>query len=350
MSEYTISKIYQNDKRNLKLIDELLLQEGIKKDANLDYTCAMFDSDMNVIATGSCFGNTLRCLAVSNKHQGEGLMNQIVSHLVEYQFSKGITHLFLYTKNVSAKFFKDLGFFEIVNIENQVVFMENKRTGFNDYLENLAKNNRVGEKKAALVMNCNPFTLGHQYLIEKAASENDILHLFIVSEDSSLVPFAVRKKLVMEGTAHLKNICYHETGPYIISSATFPSYFQKDEIAVIESHANLDVNIFVKIAKTLNINRRYVGEEPNSLVTNIYNQIMQKKLPENGIECIVTPRKKYESANKVISASTVRQAIKDGNFEMLKELVPKTTLDFFLSEEAEPVIARIRGEVNVIHY
>lgn len=350
MSEYTISKIYQNDKRNLKLIDELLLQEGIRKDANLDYTCAMFDSDMNVIATGSCFGNTLRCLAVSNKHQGEGLMNQIVSHLVEYQFSRGITHLFLYTKNVSAKFFKDLGFFEIVNIENQVVFMENKRTGFNDYLENLVKNNRAGEKKAALVMNCNPFTLGHQYLIEKAASENDILHLFIVSEDSSLVPFAVRKKLVMEGTAHLKNICYHETGPYIISSATFPSYFQKDEIAVIESHANLDVNIFVKIAKTLNINRRYVGEEPNSLVTNIYNQIMQKKLPENEIECIVIPRKKYESANKVISASTVRQAIKDGNFEMLKELVPKTTLDFFLSEEAEPVIARIRGEVNVIHY
>lgn len=350
MSEYTISKIYQNDKRNLKLIDELLLQEGIRKDANLDYTCAMFDSDMNVIATGSCFGNTLRCLAVSNKHQGEGLMNQIVSHLVEYQFSRGITHLFLYTKNVSAKFFKDLGFFEIVNIENQVVFMENKRTGFNDYLENLAKNNRVGEKKAALVMNCNPFTLGHQYLIEKAASENDILHLFIVSEDSSLVPFAVRKKLVMEGTAHLKNICYHETGPYIISSATFPSYFQKDEIAVIESHANLDINIFAKIAKTLNINRRYVGEEPNSLVTNIYNQIMQKKLPENGIECIVIPRKKYESANKVISASTVRQAIKDGNFEILRELVPKTTLDFFLSEEAEPVIARIRGEVNVIHY
>ncbi|MCI7223666.1 [citrate (pro-3S)-lyase] ligase [Fusobacterium sp.] len=350
MSEYTISKIYQNDKRNLKLIDELLQQEGIKKDANLDYTCAMFDSDMNVIATGSCFGNTLRCLAVSNKHQGEGLMNQIVSHLVEYQFSRGITHLFLYTKNVSAKFFKDLGFFEIVNIENQVVFMENKRTGFNDYLENLAKNNRAGEKKAALVMNCNPFTLGHQYLIEKAASENDILHLFIVSEDSSLVPFAVRKKLVMEGTAHLKNICYHETGPYIISSATFPSYFQKDEIAVIESHANLDINIFAKIAKTLNINRRYVGEEPNSLVTNIYNQIMQKKLPENGIECIVIPRKKYESANKVISASTVRQAIKDGNFEILRELVPKTTLDFFLSKEAEPVIARIRGEVNVIHY
>ena len=89
-------------------------------------------------------------------------------------------------------------------------------------------------------MNANPFTLGHQYLVETAAASCDLLHLFIVSEDSSLVPFSVRKKLVMEGTAHLSNICYHESGPYIISSATFPSYFQKDETAVIESHARLD--------------------------------------------------------------------------------------------------------------
>ena len=278
MLEYTISKIYPNDRRNLKLVEELLKQENIRKDANLDYTCAMFDENMNVIATGSSFGNTLRCLAVSSKHQGEGLMNQIVGHLIDYQFEKGETHLFLYTKNTSAKFFKDLGFFEIVNIEKQVVFMENKRAGFNNYLENLKKNNKRGEKIAALVMNCNPFTLGHQYLIEKASSENDVLHLFIVSEDSSLVPFEIRKKLVIEGTSHLKNICYHETGPYIISSATFPSYFQRDEAEVIESHANLDISVFTKIAQVLNINRRYVGEEPTSIVTNIYNQIMQKKI------------------------------------------------------------------------
>lgn len=350
MSTYTISKIYPSDKRTLNLVDKMLSEENIKKDANLDYTCAMFDEDMNVIATGSCFRNTLRCLAVSKTFQGEGLLNQIVSHLIDYQFSRGTTHLFVYTKNSAAKFFKDLGFFEIVNIENQIVFMENKRNAFRDYLNNLEKSKKNGEKIAALVMNCNPFTLGHQYLIEKASSENDILHLFIVSEDSSLVPFEIRKKLVMEGTTHLKNICYHETGSYIISSATFPSYFQKDEEAVIESHANLDIEIFTKIAETLKINRRYVGEEPNSFVTNIYNQIMSTKLPENNIECIVVPRKRYGDNDKMISASTVRQALKDGDFEILKELVPQTTLDYFLSDEAKPVIAKIRGEENVIHY
>lgn len=346
---YTISKIYKTDTKSLKKIDILLEQEGIRRDKNLDYTCAIFDEDMNVIATGSCFKNTLRCLAVNKKYQGEGLMNEIISHLIDYQFSNDSTHLFLYTKNSSAKFFKDLGFFEIVNIENQIVFLENKRTGFQNYLSNLEKETTIfGKSTAAIVMNANPFTLGHQYLVEKVAAENDVLHLFIVSEDSSLVPFKVREKLVKEGTAHIKNICYHKTDSYLISSATFPSYFQKDEIAVIESQANLDIIIFTEIAKKLGINRRYVGEEPNSLVTNIYNETMTKKLPENKIECTIIPRKKING--NVISASTVRQAIKDDNFEIVKNFVPKTTYDFFKSEEAKEIIKKIREEKNVIHY
>ena len=345
---YTISKIYPSDKRANRQIDALLEAEGIRRDGNLDYTCGMYDEDMNLIATGSCFGNTLRCMAVSSAHQGEGLMNQIVTHLLDVQYQRGNLHIFLYTKCDSAKFFGDLGFYEIVRIDGQIVFMENRRTGFQDYLGQLAKEKEEGKKSAALVMNANPFTLGHQYLVEKAAAENDILHLFIVSEDASLVPFSVRKKLVMEGTAHLKNIRYHDSGPYIISSATFPSYFQKDQEAVIESHALLDLTVFTRIAQAMNITRRYVGEEPNSLVTGIYNEIMRKKLPEKGIECVIVPR--LRSEGKAISASTVRQAIKAGNWEALKELVPKTTLDYFMSPQAEAVVARLRGEENVVHY
>lgn len=331
MSEYAISQIYPSDRRANTQINELLLAEGIRRDANLDYTCGMYDEEMNIIATGSCFGNTLRCMAVSNAHQGEGLMNQIVTHLISIQFERGNTHLFLYTKCNSAKFFGDLGFYEIARIDGQIVFMENRKTGFTSYLEKLKKETEQSEvfrqfscndsaktKIAALVMNANPFTLGHQYLVEKAASENDILHLFIVSEDQSLVPFSVRKKLVLEGTAHLKNIIYHESGPYIISNATFPSYFQKDADAVMESHANLDLTIFVRIAQTLGINYRYVGEEPNSQVTGIYNEIMAKKLPENQIACKIIPRK--EANGSVISASTVRTALKSGKMELLKTL------------------------------
>ena len=348
MSDYIITQIRQADKYGNHLVDELLAAEGIRRDANLDYTCGMYDDEMNLIATGSCFGNTLRCMAVSHTHQGEGLMNSIVSHLIEVQFSRGNTHLFLYTKCDSARFFRDLGFYEIARINGQIVFMENKRTGFSSYLNSMEKQKESAPRIAALVMNANPFTLGHQYLVEKAASENDILHLFIVSEDASLVPFSVRKKLVMEGTAHLKNIRYHDSGPYIISNATFPSYFQKDEQAVIESHAMLDLTVFTKIASALGINRRYVGEEPTSLVTGIYNQIMSEKLPENGIECVIVPRKENKGA--VISASTVRQALKEENWPLLEELVPETTLNYFKSPDARPVIDKIQASENVIHY
>ena len=373
MSDYYISQIYPSDKRANDEVDALLVSEGIRRDANLDYTCGMYDDEMHIIATGSCFGNTLRCFSVSHEHQGEGLMNSIVSHLIEFQFSRGNTHLFLYTKCNSAKFFGDLGFYEIARIEGQIVFMENRKTGFQNYLNSLAKDplpegyavadssaapnsesdtdascDCSDKKVAALVMNANPFTLGHQYLVEKAAAENDLLHLFIVSEDASLVPFQVRKRLVIEGTAHLKNICYHDSGPYIISNATFPSYFQKDENAVIESHAMLDLTVFTQIAKTLGITRRYVGEEPTSLVTGIYNQIMSEKLPEQGIECIIVPRKTCEDTP--ISASNVRLALQNDNFDTLAKLVPQTTLDYFRRPEAVPVIERIKKQQNVIHY
>ncbi len=349
MSEYQVSKIYKSDRKANAATGKLLLAEGIRRDKNLDYTCAIYDDECNIIATGSCYGNTLRCLAVSHEHQGEGLMNEIVSHLLQYEYDRKIYHIFLYTKCNSAKFFGDLGFYEIVRIEDQIVFMENKRKGFSDYLIRLAKSKTEGEKISAVVLNANPFTLGHQYLIEKAAKENDFLHVFIVSEDASLVPFEIRKRLIVEGTSHLKNLIFHDTGPYIISSATFPSYFQKDEEAVIESHANLDLSVFVKIAEVLGINSRYVGEEPKSLVTGIYNKIMNEKLPKYGINCVIVPRK-AEANGEIISASNVRQAIKNGNFEKLKNLVPDCTYKFFTSPEAESVIKKIRDAENVVHY
>ncbi len=350
MSDYIISKIYPEDNFANKQIQRLLHEEGIRQDPNLDYTCGMYDEDMNIIATGSLFKNTLRCMAVSHKYQGQGLMNEIVTHLIDVQFQRGNIHLFLYTKCHTAKFFKDLGFYEIARVDNQLVFMENRRTGFSDYLKDLAAAspaNNTGNV-AALVMNANPFTNGHLYLVEKAAAENDLLHLFMVSEDASLIPYAVRKKLVMEASSHLPNICYHDSGPYIISNATFPSYFQKDESSVITGHAQLDIAIFKLIAEALNINRRYVGEEPTSQVTGIYNQIMAKVLPQSGIECILVPRLEFDNAP--ISASTVRQALHDGKIEKIKPLVPETTYRFFTSPEADDIIKNIQKQDNVIHY
>ncbi len=345
---YTISQIRPEDRRALEEVDALLQQEGIRRDQNLDYICGMYDEDYHIIATGSCFGSTLRCFAVDHRHQGEGLLNQIVTHLIEIQAQRGNFRLFLYTKPSAAGFFGDLGFHEIARVPGKLVFMENRRDGFSGYLNALSGYRLESGTSAAVVMNANPFTLGHQYLVETAAARCDRLHLFVVSEDASLVPAAVRKDLVVQGVRHLPNVRVHDCGPYMISSATFPSYFLQDETAVIESQARLDLQVFIQIAERLRISARYVGEEPTSLVTGLYNRIMTQALPEAGIACHVIPRK--ERDGRAISASDVRKAIQEGDQERLKSLVPGTTFAWFESPEAAPVIRQIRNTQNVVHY
>lgn len=343
----TLAAISSKDVRAQRQVDALLEQEGVRRDGNLDYTCGLFDDNWRLVATGSCFGSTIRCLAVSSDRQGEGLLNQIVTHLMAVQAERGNTHLFLYTKPKSAKFFGGLGFYEIARVENSLVFMENRRRGFSDYCAALEKTCREGTS-AAIVMNANPFTLGHLHLVERAAAENAAVHLFVLSEEAGPIPFDVRKRLVEAGIAHLPNVVCHDSGPYIISSATFPSYFLKDEDTVIRTHAALDLEVFGKIAPRLNIARRYVGEEKASHVTALYNEIMAARLPELGVECRVIPR--LEAEGKPVSASMVRQAIHDRQLEDIRSLVPESTWSYFNSRSAQPVIEAIRRETNVIHY
>ena len=339
--DYTISEVLKNDKQGNILVKKLLNDEGIRRDKNIDYTCAVYDENYNMIATASCFGNTLRCLAISKEHQGEGLVNRIFSHLLQYQFERNNFHVLFYTKYTTAKYFSNLGFYEIAKVTDQIVFMENKKNGFQDYLNKLAKTTKEGEKIAAIVMNANPFTLGHQYLVEKASKENDILHLFILSEDKSIFPFYIRKKLVLEGTSHLKNVIYHESGPYIVSRATFPGYFQKDQNAVIESHANLDLEIFAQIARTLSINVRYFAENKDNIETEMYNNIMEEKLPKYGIKCNLISRRNDDSGD-IINSSNVRKLIKFGDFEKIQKLVPESTFQFLISPQAKEINRKIK--------
>lgn len=344
---YSIAEVSPKDGRAMAEIDGLLEREGLRRDRNLDYTCAVYDEEFRVAATGSCFGNTLRCFAVDGAHQGEGLLNLVLTHLTEVQYARGNFRLFLCTKPSAVKFFSDLGFYEIARVDGTLVFMENRRDGFRNYLRDLAKTRREGSA-AAVVMNANPFTLGHQYLAETAAASCGTLHLFLVSEDVSLIPFAVRKRLVREGTAHLPNAVLHDGGPYIISAATFPSYFLEDGDAVIEGHARLDLAVFAKIAEAMGISARFVGEEPFSRVTGLYNRIMSAELPKAGTGCVVVPRK--EAGGGPVSASAVRRLLQEGGAEAVRELVPPSTYAYFASPEAAPVLERLRRAGNVAHY
>lgn len=346
--KYEEVRIYKNDKKRMQEVEFLLNQEGIQKDDNLEYTMGLYNDDQ-LVATGSYFKNTLRCLAVDHRYQGEGLLNKVMTHLLNAEYQNGNLEVFLYTKCDKAQFFADLGFYEIARVEDRVVFMENRATGFENYIAGLAESKLPGQSIAAVVINANPFTLGHQYLLEKAASENDGLHIFVVSEDVSLIPFSVRYELVQKGTVHLRNVMLHETGNYIISNATFPSYFIKDGDSVIEAHAKLDIEIFRShIAPALGITKRYVGDEPFSRVTNIYNRIMKTELEQSVIDCIIVPRK--QAGDTPISASKVRQYIRDGKISEIKSLVPKSTYDFFLSEAGQEVVKRIQLAEQVSHY
>lgn len=354
MSDYHISQILTNDKREIKKLDALLEKEGIERDKHLDYTIGLYNDDYQLAATGSCFGNTLRCMAVDSSHQGEGLLNQVVSHLIEYEFNRGFTDLFLYTKCDKALFFKDLGFYEIARVQDRVVFMENKKQGFSSYLKKLRQETiepvQCPPAVGAVIMNANPFTLGHLHLLETAAASVDLLHVFVVSEDVSLIPFSIRFRLVKEGASHLKNLVFHETGSYMISNATFPSYFLKDEESIIRSHAELDIAVFKEIAAALSITSRFVGEEPLSQVTAIYNQVMKEELEQAGITCQIIPRK--SGGDGIISASVVRELLYEEKMEMLNQYVPETTYRYFTSSEAAPVLEAIRKQKkqDIAHY
>lgn len=348
MTEYSVTSLSLSNAWHRSAVTALLHAENLRLDENLDYTCGIFDEEMNLIATGSCFANTLRCIAVCSSHRGEGLTSSLITHLLTIQAERGNTHVFLYTKCETAAFFHDLGFFEIARVRPKIVFMENRRNGFSTYLQRLVHSlpEKTSFGNAAIVMNANPFTLGHLSLIERACQENDLVHLFILSENTGPIPFSVRKRLVLQGTSHLSNLLIHDSGPYLISNATFPSYFQPDSDDAAKSHALLDLALFARIAQRLQITARYVGEEPNSHVTALYNEVMQHQLPAYGISCRILPR--LTANGSVVSASSVRQLLKEFQqthapqcLARLRTLVPASTYHYFSSPEAECVLEQI---------
>ena len=181
--------------------------------------------------------------------------------------------------------------------------------------------------KGCIVMNCNPFTKGHQFLIEYAAKKVDYLYVFIVEEDKSFFQFRERFYLVKEATKHLKNVIILPSGKFIISAVTFPGYFYKDYCKDIVIDAGMDLKIFGKfIAPELGITVRFAGNEPTDFITKQYNEAMMEQLPSYGIKFVEVKRKEQE--NIVISASTVRQYLKEGKLEEIKSLVPEITFNY----------------------
>ena len=325
---------------SLKLTREFLGQNGLQYDEGIQFTVNLYDHDGEIIATGSLESNVIKCVAISEEYQGEGLSASVMTHLMTYALQKGLDHLFIFTKPENEALFSGLGFYPVA-ATREAVLMENVRDGLQNYLKSLPRPEGITDV-GAIVVNCNPFTNGHLYLIEKAASACQWLHIFVLAEDKSVFRAEVRHRLVREGVSHIKNVTVHSTSDYLISSATFPSYFIKERADADKINCTLDLTMFRDhFARELGIRKRFVGTEPLCPVTAAYNSQMKEFFKGSGIEIIEVPR--VTSGGEAISASRVRRLMAAGDYEGLKSLVPPVTYSYITSEEGRKLAETLRN-------
>lgn len=330
MLKYTLAMIYtrwaktDEDYRNVK---SFLFSHTLEFEAQATDTIVLYD-DEQMIGTGSLDEGVLKCIAVSENRQGEGLLGTILTQLVQKAIEKGFSHLFIYSKPSNLKLFKPFGFYPIATTKS-VLLMENRKQGIQTFVRSLpgSRTGIVG----SIVMNANPFTLGHRFLVEQALKEVDELQVFVLSSAKSLVPPEIRLRLVRQGCADFDRVHVQESSHYLVSSATFPRYFLPKE-SIEEANAALDIRIFMDyFVPELHISKRFLGTEPHSAVTNSYNQELLANLPKEGVDVCILERKQIQGG--VISASWVRSLMKAGNIEAVQPLVPEPTWNYLNSEE-----------------
>ncbi|MBQ2497606.1 MAG: triphosphoribosyl-dephospho-CoA synthase, partial [Prevotella sp.] len=227
--------------------------------------------------------------------------------------------------------------FRVVGEATLAILMENGR-GIEKYVE-LLKNCQLSTVNSQLptgviVMNANPFTRGHQYLIEQAAQQVEHLFVIPVKEDKSLFRYAERKAMMenfitQQPSAITQKITICDGSDYAISAATFPTYFLKKLDDAADTQMRLDLDIFRRhIAPALGATIRFVGSEPDDALTRRYNELMREMLPD------VREIERLQENGEVVSASKVRKALENGDFQRAAALVPPTTIPYLLAHLA----------------
>lgn len=327
-----------------KRVEAFLSSNGLRLAALERYVVISRDEDGDeIIAGGGLDGNVIKCVAVSEAARSEGLMNILVSRLIAIAHEEDYESVKAFTKPANEDIFKSLGFRLLASSENAIL-MENGRGGlpeYRKYLESLARPGRNG----AIVMNANPFTKGHRYLIEQAASQVDNLYVIVVKEDRSRFPYAERKSMIEAGCAGLANVTVCEGSDYAISAATFPTYFLKQLDDATPTHIALDLDLFVRhIARPLGVTVRFAGSEPEDKLTRCYNEMMSEILPAGGygskdnpagqpISFVEIPR--LEQNGRPVSATALRSALDRGDLNAAMKFVPVSTVPYLMADLAE---------------
>lgn len=341
MYSYNVEKINLNKESQINEVKSFLSEFQLELDDNVDYT-VVIRIEGEIKATCSKAKSVFKCFAVSKELQGEGISNKLITALNDRLFEEGMYHSFIFTKPENISIFEGLNYKLVYQVE-KAALLENGLYDINKYLNKIKKKHNLQENKnrAALVMNCNPFTLGHRYLIEEASKNAEEVIVFIVEENKSLFPFDIRYELVKEGVKDLENVKVIPGGEYIISQATFPSYFLRKKDDILSAYTEMDAGIFAEhFCKEFNIYKRFVGEEPYCQVTNQYNESLKKKLNEYKIELCIIERKAHNDT--AISASEVRNLIKEDNLKKVKEIVPEVTWTFLNSLKGKEIVEKIK--------
>lgn len=327
--------------RQRQRIEAFLKRNGLRFD-DMHYYAAVTDDDGEMIAGGGLKGNVIKCVAVDDAHKGEAIANTLISHLIAHANEEGHSNVMLFTKPKNRQLFESLSF-RLLAEAPEAVLMETGIGGINNTVEALKKIREektnlttspsqpltTTPRRGVIVMNCNPFTLGHRYLIEQAAKQVERLFVMVVREDCSLFAYAERKAMVEQGVAHLENVMVIDGSEYAISQATFPTYFLKRLDDAADTQMLLDLDLFRRhIAPALGATVRFVGTEPTDRLTRRYNQLMHEVLAD--VREIV----RLEKEGNAVSASRVRKAMEQGDMSTIRQLVPPTTLPYIIAHLA----------------
>ena len=328
-------------KSNRARVERFLADSGLRLD-DVDYYAAVTDDDGNIIAGGGLQGNVIKCIAVGEAARDTGMSNKLISHLIGMATQQGAESVKVYTKPDNSTIFRSMGF-SIIAESPKAILMENGVKGigrYTDYLRRMRADRPDGA--AAIVMNANPFTRGHRYLVEQAARGASTLYVIAVREDRSTFSYAERLAMIQAGCEGLDNVVVVEGSDYAISELTFPTYFLKQVTDATDTHITLDLDLFARlIAPALGVTTRYVGSEPIDALTARYNELMQAQLPQHGIDVKAVERLMQDG--QPVSASRVRQALTEGSLSRAAALVPPTTVPYLIAHLATDAL---RAELN----
>ena len=324
-------------------VEGFLQANGLRMET-LDVYYTLQNTDGDILAGAGLAGDVIKCVAVAPEARSEGLVAPLVSHILSQH---GPGNLKVFTKPENEAVFESLGFHAIARAP-LAILMENGR-GLEAYCACLKDtllsfrptegSGEISSSVGVVVMNANPFTLGHRYLLEQAAARVDRL-VVIPVRTSYAFPYTERLAMIKAGAP--SGVTVVEGSDYQISAATFPTYFLKDLSEAAETQMRLDLDLFARhIAPALGATVRFVGSEPQDPLTARYNALMQEVLP---LKVVEIPRLKAEPINTshtaVISASAVRTALEEGSYSRAAALCPESTRPYLMAALAERALRR----------